>query len=419
MVGDRREAVASRGVGALYVHVPFCAKKCAYCDFASCAIHRGDQRIDEYASAIMRQLGELESCGLLQGCKTAYVGGGTPSLMGADLLGSLVRSIRHHAPLVRELTCEANPDSLDDVTLESLRESCATRISIGVQSLSDDELASLGRLHDSRCAINRARAAVACGLDVSIDLMCAIPYQTSQSWQATLERARGLGVGHVSVYPLELVPNTPLGRRYATCHTPWNNEDVQARRMEVAAHVLGVAGYERYEVASYAISGKQCAHNKAYWTGVPYVGIGHAAAGMLNRRSYELLRQVATQLPALSNETARIRYRITSPWEAILHEPALAAASMWLEFLDEQQALAEDLMLGMRLCEGLGADLIDRAQETFGNGFSRAVDGLLQAGLVERSANRLVPTRRGWLLGNEIYMALWSLAPASTREAEV
>jgi oxygen-independent coproporphyrinogen-3 oxidase len=367
----------------------------------------------------MRQLGELASLGLLQCCSTAYVGGGTPSLMGADLMRSLVGSIYEHAPRVRELTCEANPDSLDDALLESLCASQATRISIGVQSFFDDELISLGRLHDSHRAIERVSSAVASGLDVSIDLMCATPLQTARSWQDTLLQATDLGVSHVSVYPLEIEPNTPLGKRYASQETPWNDEDVQASRMEAAYQMLSSAGYKRYEVASYAMAGKQCAHNKAYWTGIPYVGVGHAAAGMLDRNSYDLLRRIATRLPILAGDVARVRYRITSPWESIVQNPALDAMRMNLEFLDESQTLAEDLMLGMRLCAGLGADLLERAQDTFGDDFSRAVDGLVQDGLVDRRANRLMPTKRGWLLGNEIYAALWSLAPATTREAEV
>ena len=150
---------ADSGVKALYLHIPFCARKCAYCDFASWTTPSGDPLMASYARALELQITEAESLGLLEGCETAYVGGGTPTLLGEKDLGSLVSSVRASTPGILELTCEANPDSLTDEVLLAVREAGATRLSIGVQSLDDTALAELGRLHDADCARERVSAA--------------------------------------------------------------------------------------------------------------------------------------------------------------------------------------------------------------------------------------------------------------------
>ena len=251
------------GAGALYLHVPFCARKCAYCDFASWATRRDDPLMGAYEAALEREVEEAASAGLLGACATAYVGGGTPSLLGERLLPRLVSAVASRAP-VSELTCEANPESLTDALVEGVARSGCTRLSVGVQSLRDEELKALGRVHDARLARERVGAAVASGLDVSVDLMCATPLQTDESWDATLEGAIALGVGHVSVYPLAIEEGTALWRRYGDAPVAWNDPDVQARRMRRAEEALGRAGLARYEVASYARPGRRCEHNVAY-----------------------------------------------------------------------------------------------------------------------------------------------------------
>lgn len=393
------------GVGALYVHVPFCARKCAYCDFASQATRTDDPLLARYVRAVAQQLAEVRALGLLETCETGYVGGGTPTLLGPWGLGSLVGAL----PPLEELTCEANPDSLTDEVLASLKASGVTRISVGVQSLNDRELRELGRLHTAAQAAERVETAVATGLDVSVDLMCALPHQTRSSWEHTLEGVTKRGVGHVSVYPLSIEEGTPMEARYANVSTPWNDEDVQAERMERAERMLAARGYVRYEVASYATAGRECRHNRAYWTGVPYLGLGMEAASMLDRAEYEKLRVPCPQLPAIGSSIERVRLRVTSDARAIACDPRLAALHFELEFLDGRQALAEDLMLGMRLTQGVDARLMDP--------FSSTLEQLLTRGLVRMQGERMVPTHEGWLLGNELYGALWDLADKPVKEA--
>lgn len=405
------------GAEALYLHVPFCARKCAYCDFASWATRRDDPLMGAYEAALEREVEEVASAGLLGACETAYVGGGTPSLLGERLLPRLVSAVASRAP-VSELTCEANPESLTDALVEGVARSGCTRLSVGVQSLRDEELEALGRVHDARLARERVGAAVASGLDVSVDLMCATPLQTDESWDATLEGAIALGVGHVSVYPLAIEEGTALWRRYGDAPVAWNDPDVQARRMRRAEEALGRAGLARYEVASYARPGRRCEHNVAYWTGRPYLGIGVRASSMLAREGYERLRRVATSLPALPPGAARVRLTVTGGREEVAERPSLAERHWDLEVLDEGQAAAEDLMLGFRLSSGVGPALLGHARGALGAARVDAMaERMLARGLVsETAAGGLAPTESGWLLGNELFGACWELAEGTIEE---
>lgn len=335
----------------------------------------------------MRELHTLHDLGLLKECRTAYIGGGTPTLLGGEKLGILASCVRSVAPALMEFTCEANPDSLTDDVLTAMISSRVSRISVGVQSLNDVELLELGRIHNAVQAKERVEAAVSAGFDVSVDLMCAIPRQSDASWSASLRGAIDLGVCHISVYPLAIEEGTPLYRRLEHDACEWNDEDVQARRMEIAEQVLTASGFARYEVASYARPGKRCEHNIAYWTGVPYFGVGRGAASMLGPVEYDLTQKAFEWLPPRRPGSARMRF---------------TAYDGDVEFLTSREAWAEDLMLGMRMTDGIETRLLD------GEPSVRAE--LIRRGLVEEQGNRLVPTHDGWLLGNELYGALWALA---------
>ena len=401
---------------SLYIHVPFCARKCAYCDFASWPTKREDPLMRTYAEALVKQVGEAEAIGLLDGVATGYVGGGTPSLLGADALGVLVGASSSLG--MRELSCEANPDSLDDAVLDSLVSNGATRVSIGVQSLVDSELKTLGRLHDASLAMERVRSAVSSGLDVSCDLMCATPGQTDESWHDTLDAFLCLGAGHVSVYPLMIEEGTALDRAYGDSDCSWNSDDVQAKRMEKAQVRLEGNEFNRYEVASYAKSGKRCEHNIAYWTGEPYLGLGTQASSMLTLKGYLRLCRVCKSLPTPPRDTARVRLKVLNARDEIARDPSLASLRFDIEFLTEAEAAAEDLMLGARIVDGLEPDLVEHAREVIGKPrVDDCLDGLLRRGLLRVRHGRLAPTHDGWLLGNELYGELWDLSPDEPIEA--
>ena len=402
-----RGRLSSAGANALYLHVPFCARKCAYCDFASWATPRNDAMPGRYAAALERQVEEASRLGLLESCETAYIGGGTPTLLG-EALGGLVGCIAECAPGAHELTCEANPDSLSDAVLSDVVAAGCTRLSIGVQSLCDAELAELGRLHDSARARERVSAAVASGLDVSCDLMCAIPLQTSDSWQATLEGVASLNVGHVSVYPLQIEDGTALARRVGDEQPSWNSPDVQASRMKQAQSVLESYGFHRYEVASYACSPeKECSHNKMYWTGRPYLGLGTGAASMLTAEGYMRLLETCPQLGPLPEGMARVRLKVLSGRDKISGDARLSSLAFEEEFLTQRQAAAEDLMLGARLACGFDAGLVAYARDLLGTPVDETLERLVREGYLD---DALAPTEKGWLLGNELYGEFWDLA---------
>ena len=410
---------------ALYLHIPFCRRKCRYCDFTSFATREADPLMRRYVMALQHQIDHLGGLGLLEGCSTAYVGGGTPSMLG-PWLGWLCETVSRWCD-VRELTCEANPESLTPAILETMLDNGVTRVSLGVQSLVDAELAALGRAHDAEGARRAVLRAQAAGLDVSVDLMCGIPLQTEDTWRETLEGVLELGVGHVSVYPLQLEEGTPLERMVEDGLIDGADDDTSAALMEVSAGVLGSAGLERYEVASYArvVRGDRsrgrmaggCAHNRAYWTGMPYLGLGTSAASMLTCEGYERLRWAAPQLPDVPDGTHRVRLVCRSGrGELVYHDSrftgAMAEVRYDLEFLSERQAIAEDLMLGARLAEGVSPALLAIARDVMGVGAVEAALGsACSAGLATMSEDgSLVPTRAGWLRGNELYGLLWDLA---------
>lgn len=396
--------------GALYVHVPFCARKCAYCDFASSATRNDDPIMAVYLARIRQLLDQAAGAGLLTGCETAYVGGGTPTLAGTHLV-DLVGAIKHACPQVGELTCEANPDSLSDELLMSLPDAGCTRFSIGVQSLHDEELQALGRIHSANQAIERLTAAVETGLDVSCDLMCAIPAQSGGSWQQSLEGVVSTGVNHISAYPLQIEEGTPFDERYAYGELPWHDPEVQAERMQQAQELLEAAGLMRYEVASYARPDKKCRHNLAYWTAVPYFGLGTNASSMLTVEGYERLREVSPQLPEMNEGVRRIRLTCTDTACAIVAAGSLADLHYDIEMLNEREAAAEDLMLAMRMVQGAGPGLLAHARTVMGAAcVEEALSSCQQKGLAEQKGSSWVPTTQGWLLGNQLYGRMWDLA---------
>lgn len=433
-------AGAEAPAAAIYLHVPFCVSRCRYCDFSTEAVKRGGPLVQAYVQALSGVVGRLGEAGLLEGVRTAYIGGGTPTVAGEGL-ARLVGSVRDACPGVAELTCEANPESLSAGLAAMLADAGATRLSLGVQSLMDAELSRLGRAHSAgqaRAAMASARAA---GLDLSCDLMCGVPLQTPGSWELSLEGVLEGGACHVSCYPLMVEDGTPLARAVEAGEEAEPDDDLQADLMLAAERVLGAAGLKRYEVASYSLPGKECAHNECYWTGLPYIGLGTSAAGMLGPQG---LAALAEALPlscspegggpgprglwqgapldgrglarraeeAGPGVAARLRLR-TACGPRAFAEAAESGGPLpvAVEALSEREALAEDLMLAMRMTAGAPAALCARARRTLGGRFEEACRDVEARGLARPADDGgLAPTERGWLLGNELFGAMWGLA---------
>lgn len=403
---------------ALYLHIPFCKSKCAYCDFDSraipgCAL---EEAMGTYCESLLAQVDVHGKAGELADVETVYIGGGTPSLLGEHLV-ELVNCIRAHCNPV-EFTCEANPESFASDLARSLHAAGVTRVSLGVQSLQADELRAIGRIHTAEQAVKAVALAREEGFSTSCDLMCGLPGQTLDAWRDTLKRVLLADPDHVSVYPLQLEEGTPLERLEAAGKIEVPDEDFQAQCMDIAAELLHAHSYERYEVASYAKSGHRCQHNIAYWTGVPYLGLGRSAASMCAATGDVslLLENTFDGTPdsesdgtsdgaagrsSANSSTARIRFtQLDDAGEEFDHE-----------FLTPREAMAEDLMLACRMTDGIGPELLARAIRVVpANELSAACDRAVERKLAAWDNGTLKPTHLGWLDGNELFGIFWDLA---------
>lgn len=408
-------------VTALYVHVPFCAQKCCYCDFDSRSVTPCDLNaaLDAYFEHLYARLDAFGNAGALRQIRTVYVGGGTPSLAGERLV-NLARRISMWCKPV-EFTCEANPESLTAGLATALAEAGVTRISLGVQTLDNTELAAIGRIHNAERALEAIATVKDVGLDVSCDLMCGLPGQTMASWQYTLDDVLAGAPHHVSVYPLTLEEGTPLYRMACRDESLEPDEDFQAACMDVARERLSSAGYHPYEVAGYALDGHECAHNIAYWTGRGYLGLGRSAAGMLDAEDFDRLSGL---FPGVAPRGDFHRVRLVQRDDD--------ATVFDAEYLSRREAAAEDLMLACRMTRGVASDLLVRAARAIpADELTAACDRALELGLATwvpehgethagpiasvdviagRTCARLAPTHLGWLDGNVLFELFWGLA---------
>lgn len=362
---------------ALYIHIPFCIKRCNYCDFTTRALPCDSSEIDSYIEQLCLQIRRKAKEGELSSIETVYIGGGTPSYIGLNrlsmLLYTLSLSMRIEPDI--EFSMEANPESLTPSMVRDIWALGVNRLSIGVQSFNDNELAMLGRAHDAKTALHAIEIAHERFENVSIDLMCGLPEQTAESFARSLQIGLDAGVAHMSVYPLTIEPHTPFFNMVASGEITEPNEDTEAEHMKLAARLLSEHGFHRYEVASYARDGFECAHNKAYWTGVPYLGLGTSAATM--------------------TQNASRRMRVTD--------------GEVTDDLNPAQMAAEDAMLGMRLSRGVDDSQIDTWATNL-PALKDTLQQLEQKGLVAHMGASWVPTELGWLCGNELYGALFDLA---------
>lgn len=404
---------------ALYLHIPFCKSKCAYCDFDSRAMGEGcalDEAVATYCDALAAQIDAHGRAGDLAEVQTVYIGGGTPSLLGVRLV-ELVRRVLGYCDPV-EFTCEANPESFTAELARSLRAAGVTRVSLGVQSLQADELRAIGRIHTAEQAVKAVALARQEGFSTSCDLMCGLPGQTLDTWRDTLKRVLLADPDHVSVYPLQLEEGTPLERLESAGKIEVPDEDFQAQCMDIAAELLHAHSYERYEVASYAKPGHRCQHNIAYWTGVPYLGLGRSAASMCAATGDVslLLENTFDGTPdsesdgtsdgaagrsSANSSTARIRFtQLDDAGEEFDHE-----------FLTPREAMAEDLMLACRMTDGIGPELLARAIRVIpADELSAACDRAVEWNLAAWDNGALKPTHLGWLDGNKLFGIFWDLA---------
>ena len=268
-------------IGTVYVHAPFCSRRCFYCDFAVQVRRTGGA--EEWLEALAGELEYLQREGLFDladSLDSVFVGGGTPSLLGPQaLLGlrGLLGDHRFRSPAL-EWTVEANPESFTEEVAAAWREAGVNRVSLGLQTFHEPSLRWMGRLHGPDGAVAAVARAREAGLEnISVDLIFGLPAHLDRPWQDDLRRAVDLGVPHVSLYGLTAEPSTPLGRAVREGREEVADEEQYRDEYLLAADVLTEAGFEHYEVSNFARPGRASRHNRAYWDGTPYLGLGNGA----------------------------------------------------------------------------------------------------------------------------------------------
>ena len=352
----------------LYVHVPFCARRCAYCDF-SIAV-RANVPVDEYLRGVRAELAMRFASGDWE-LSTLYFGGGTPSRLGADGVARLMQLLRERVRLEpgAEVTLEANPEDVSVDAVRAWREAGITRVSLGVQSFDDAVLRWMHRVHDADAAFRAVDAVRAAGIDdLSLDLIFALPEALRRRWPHDLERALSLAPTHVSLYGLTVEPHTPLARWRERGEAEEPPEERYEAEYLLAHRLLTAAGFDHYEVSNFGRPGRHARHNSAYWTGAAYAGVGPSA------HEFDGL--------------ARRRWNVApyAEWVRRLDQGRDPEAGH--EELSEESRIAEQVYLGLRTSRGLqlAPGEADRVRPWVESGW----------GMVDANG-RLELSARGWL----------------------
>lgn len=380
---------------AIYVHIPFCVRHCAYCDFNTYVEKAQSAVVHATVEAICRDIAQAsrepeETAGGSRALgerpvRTIFFGGGTPTFLEGAQLEQIVRVIGDHFAVLPavEISSEANPGSSDAARFERMRGAGFNRLSIGVQSFDDTLLVALDRFHTAKEAENALRLARQAGFDnLSLDLMFALPKQTTQLWEASLQRALALGTTHLSLYALTLEAGTRFERLHAGGKLDLPDEDTELEMYERSISLLTQSGFDHYEVSNFARPGFRCRHNLVYWHNEEYLGIGPGAVSYIGGRRWKRER-----LPA--------RY--------IQKVQAQADLAVESEHLTLEETMGESIMLGLRLRDGLPLSrLRDRFHIDPLARYAPQLERLTQRGLLLLEADTLRLTHRGLLLANDV-----------------
>lgn len=365
----------------IYLHIPFCTRKCGYCDFNAYSGYKEGTKA-RYVDALCQ---EIAQAGDASRIGTVFFGGGTPTNLAAEELVEILATVRAHFALeaTAEISLEANPSDVSERYLATLRAAGFNRLSFGVQTFEDGLLKRIDRAHTGAEAIQAIASARAAGFEnLSLDLMFGLPRQRLTDFERALETALGLGVPHLSVYGLIVEEGTPFFARRERGKLPLPSESVEAAMFALALEKTQAAGWQRYEISNYAQPGHACHHNQLYWRNEPYFGFGAGAT-------------------AYQAGVRRVNVRRPSAYiDAVFSGAALAVET---EQLTSEERMGETMMLGLRLAEG-----VDRARfhEIFGlfpeQQWPQELSQLIDHGLVELHDNHLRLTEpQGLFLASE------------------
>jgi oxygen-independent coproporphyrinogen-3 oxidase len=366
----------------LYIHVPFCRKKCSYCDFYSLTDQQ--QSHAGYLAGLQQELSAYQGMTV----DTVFLGGGTPSLLAASEVSAVLSAVSRYLHLApnAEISMEMNPGAVSRAYLAGCAMAGITRLSLGVQSFSPQLLQQLSRIHTADEAIQAVNWAETVGFaHVNLDLIYGIPGQTMEHWQQTLQVACGLPVDHLSLYALEVHAETPLGRGVASGQSKLPNEDLVADMYQLARELLPGQGFAQYEISNFARAGGACRHNLNYWQNGEYIGIGPAACSYLRGERY----CDAPDYPAWS--------------EALLcgEQPPRQK-----ERLSLRESMVETMILGLRLTAGVDEQSFsERYGQTIRQAFGPLIESLLQVGRLQKTASGYALPEQLVPVANQVFLA--------------
>lgn len=359
----------------IYIHIPFCVRKCEYCDFLSAPA--GEETREQYAAMLKKEIAEAEDLAGRFQAETVFFGGGTPSLLSAEEFSGIMDALYRRFDVLpdAEITVECNPGTLTKEKLSAYKAAGVSRLSIGLQSADDRELKMLGRIHTWKEFQESYDLARSAGFDnLNIDLISALPGQTESAWMNTLSRTAALEPEHISAYSLIIEEGTPFYRQYAEGGPLENllpDEDTERKMYEDTKLFLQERGYERYEISNYARPGYACRHNLSYWERIDYKGFGIGAASLVDEVRYKNSASLAAYLRGDFSFESR-------------------------EELRKKDRLEETMFLGLRKMEGVA--LTEELWSVYG----RTFEDLKKKGLLKEEKGRILLTDRGIDISNYV-----------------
>ena len=369
----------------LYFHIPFCKSKCAYCDFYS-VVPRNGEICERYVAALISHAKTYAKTCEGYSPDTVFIGGGTPTALPIELLLSLIKSVRHEFDIAKdaEFTVEANPATVTLKDLKRLRRAGVNRISMGLQSADDGELALLSRIHKRRDFEDAFRAARDAKIaNINVDVMFGIPGQTVPSVMRTLDYVTSLSPEHISFYNLRIEPGTPFWKNKDSLALP--GEDAEYEMYMRAVSFLASRGYGQYEISNFARSGYECRHNLKYWNCDEYLGLGAAAHSFFNGNRFSFCRDAGKYIAGI--EDPALAVNITDSSEQIM----------------TRERIGEYVMLRMRLSDGISRrEFYHRFGKDFDRMYGRFFKKYIDGGFVVCDGDRYAFTPRGMFVSNYI-----------------
>ncbi len=395
----------------LYVHIPFCMKKCLYCDFLSAPADEETQR--EYVEALLREIrffGERSSDYVVS---TIYIGGGTPSWLDEALMAKIIEEITHRFLLAKdaEITIECNPGTVTERKFQTYKKIGINRLSIGLQSVNEKELQLLGRVHTFDQFLKTYELARKTGFtNINVDLMSSLPGQTPKTFANTLQQVIRLHPEHISAYSLIIEKGTPFYETYKfdavkqragmqTEFLPTEDEEYEIGKLTQV--VLEKAGYHRYEVSNYAREGYACRHNIGYWRRTNYLGMGLGAASLLENIRYTNTSDLYHYIEE-SVDIKNVMVPVTLVNQTTVSVPATNLSDT-VDVIERNAQMEEFMFLGLRMTQGVLREDFERAfGMTIESVYGEVLQTLLQEGLLEKSEGRIFLTDRGMDLNSYV-----------------